>query len=338
MSFILESIKQAERDRKLGQVPSISVEHVMSQNEVIETNWIKWASVSIALIIAAFAIWAGARMSAFNGFDLISEVAETEKVYDNSPQLKPEAIEPEESNSIATNNATENHDSYQPASVSTDADQLELSYTSTQNLSNSDLKSVRVINYQEQEPQLKIVDKRTKISKQESIQAAKVTKLNTSNNAKLKSLRGKNEVEPSREKLFHLYSDLVVATEDESSPKDLSSAIQGSVNTIPSYEGSVTLASIDTAQIKVATPQLAKAVNTGVSDYGELPYAVQEKIPDLSISVHMFDEDPMQRRIRINGRMYTEGSSLQRNLALVEITRYGAIFDYQGHVFRLNVR
>ena len=52
----------------------------------------------------------------------------------------------------------------------------------------------------------------------------------------------------------------------------------------------------------------------------------------------MFHADPLQRRIRINGQMYTEGKNLQRDLALVEITRYGAVFDYQGSLFRFNVR
>ena len=72
--------------------------------------------------------------------------------------------------------------------------------------------------------------------------------------------------------------------------------------------------------------------------FGELPYEIQEQIPDFNVSVHMFHEDPSQRRIRINGGMYTEGKYLQQDLALVEITRYGAVFDYQGHLFRLNVR
>ena len=79
-------------------------------------------------------------------------------------------------------------------------------------------------------------------------------------------------------------------------------------------------------------------MSTGVPSFGELPYDIQEQIPNFNVSVHMFHADPMQRRIRINGQMYTEGKSLQQDLALVEITRYGAVFDYQGHLFRFNVR
>jgi len=84
--------------------------------------------------------------------------------------------------------------------------------------------------------------------------------------------------------------------------------------------------------------QHAQAVRSGVPSFGELPYDIQEQIPDFNVSVHMFHKEPLQRRIRINGQMYTEGKSLQKNLALVEITRFGAIFDYRGHLFRLNVR
>ena len=84
--------------------------------------------------------------------------------------------------------------------------------------------------------------------------------------------------------------------------------------------------------------QHEQAVSSGVPSFGELPYDIQENIPEFNISVHMFHADPVQRRIRINGQMYTEGKNLQQDLALVEITRYGAVFDYQGHLFRFNVR
>ena len=53
--------------------------------------------------------------------------------------------------------------------------------------------------------------------------------------------------------------------------------------------------------------------------FGELPYDVQEKIPDFNVlSTYCSMADPVQRRIRINGHMYTEGKSLQQDLALVE--------------------
>ncbi len=84
--------------------------------------------------------------------------------------------------------------------------------------------------------------------------------------------------------------------------------------------------------------QHEQAISSGVPSFGELPYDVQERVPDFNVSVHMFHADPRQRRIRINGQMYTEGKSLQRDLALVEITRYGAVFEFQGNLFRFNVR
>ncbi len=52
----------------------------------------------------------------------------------------------------------------------------------------------------------------------------------------------------------------------------------------------------------------------------------------------MFDDDPAHRRVRINGQMRTEGENLNDGLVLVEITRYGAIFDFEGNPFRINVR
>jgi len=349
MSFILESIKQAERDRKLGQVPTISVEYVTPNNEVLEADWMKWAGVSIGFIVAAVAIWATIRMLNVSEFFPISEYTETKVINDNPQQLIPETSKRDENNLVIVNKETVNNNNIQSSSDETNVNQIEFEYVPAKSLHNSQLKSVRVINYQEQESPLQIMDKRTEMPEQEeiqtdqivqaqSIQPTDVINLNISNNVEPISIPDQNENGTPREKLVSIYSDLMVTTENELVDEASSPIIQNEPNKVPSDEEPITLASLDAAQPHVTTPQLAIAVNSGVSDFRELPYDVQEKIPDLNISVHMFNEDPTQRRIRINGQMYTEGKALQPGLSLVEITRLGAIFDYQGHAFRLNVR
>ena len=350
MSFILESIKQAERDRKLGQVPSISVEYSSSNNEIIETSWMKWAIVSIGFIIVAVAIWLGMKALVGGELYLTSNYAENKSIEDKPKRLNKEITVPDEQRFVVVQKDSQNASSTHSADQDVNDSRDIFSYTPSQNLRNSQLKSVRVINQQEQEPQLVIVDKRTEVSKQEAIKPIQVAQvaniesdktpaINHNKELQLQTSQEKvKEISP-REKLASLYSDLAVVDRSEPITENGPIDKQARANITLNDHEPVTLVSMDVApQINVA-PKIRKAVNTGVSDFGELPYDIQEKIPDLGISVHMFnEEDPTQRRVRINGRMYTEGASLQRDMALVEITRYGVIFDYQGHVFRLNVR
>jgi hypothetical protein len=152
-----------------------------------------------------------------------------------------------------------------------------------------------------------------------------------------------------KQQLAAIYSDLAELSKQEPNLDKSNRVKQGFAGEILEIETASyvaadanTRSSDVTAHLEV-TPATNKqpfleAVDTGVPSFGELPYDVQEKIPELNVSVHMFHIDPLQRKIRINGHMYTEGKNLQQDLALVEITPYGAVFDYQGHLFRVNVR
>ena len=144
--------------------------------------------------------------------------------------------------------------------------------------------------------------------------------------------------EPQRENLYSVYSELAKFKENELQTQDSSTKYQFLDEELHPHERHEMVVHAEPVEEEIAPLPSAKAVNSGVSEFGELPYDVQENVPDLNISVHMFNHVSSQRRIRINGRMYTEGTNLERDLALVEITPYGAIFDYQGHLFRLNVR
>lgn len=75
-----------------------------------------------------------------------------------------------------------------------------------------------------------------------------------------------------------------------------------------------------------------------VPEFAELPYGLQQKIPEIRISVHIFNDDPQLRKVRINGRILREGEEVERNLTVDEITPHGVIFTYARTVFRLNLR
>ena len=71
-----------------------------------------------------------------------------------------------------------------------------------------------------------------------------------------------------------------------------------------------------------------------VIDYNELPQQVRSQLPAIIISAHVYSTNPSQRSIDINNNFMEEGEYLIDGLVLHEITRNGAILDYQGTLFR----
>jgi general secretion pathway protein B len=74
-----------------------------------------------------------------------------------------------------------------------------------------------------------------------------------------------------------------------------------------------------------------------VMEREELPPDVQQHIPLMEFSAHVYSSNPIQRSIVINGRFMEEGDRLTSDLLLDEITADGAIFNFQGQRFRQGV-
>lgn len=330
MSFILESIKQAERERKLGQqAPSISIEYSGAHIDDIENNKLKWVLLSLALLVTAAVVWGATYHFANKDRQYIEELTlnDTSSPVIGSPEKKLSTKIPQEHN----------------ATVKSD-----IVMVPVKNMHKSDLKSVKLISKNEEPPKTNVVE----VVEVEKAPASK--KVSREAKPAVAKVQQKSITKPSvisdKQELAAIYTDLAKAQKEES--------LVNEVNKIkPKIIEPQELVQIETASYvapqanatKTAQPELLSrpeispiapkhAVRTGVPSFGELPYDIQERIPDFNVSVHMFHTDPVLRRIRINGQMYTEGKNLQQDLALVEITRYGAVFDYQGHIFRFNVR
>jgi general secretion pathway protein B len=69
----------------------------------------------------------------------------------------------------------------------------------------------------------------------------------------------------------------------------------------------------------------------------ELPIEIEQQIPGMAFSAHVYSSNPRQRSIVINGRFMEEGEAVSSDLILSEITPDGAIFDFLGYRFRQNV-
>jgi len=72
-------------------------------------------------------------------------------------------------------------------------------------------------------------------------------------------------------------------------------------------------------------------------DLYDLPLNVRQHIPALEFSAHVYSTNPLQRSLVINGQFMEEGSQVNNELVLTEITSDGAVFDFQGYRFSTSV-
>lgn len=74
-----------------------------------------------------------------------------------------------------------------------------------------------------------------------------------------------------------------------------------------------------------------------VIDFYDLPDSIQQQLPSIVVSAHVYSSNPLQRSIVINNNFMEEGEHVIDNLVLHEITANGAIFDYEDTRFHYNV-
>ena len=66
--------------------------------------------------------------------------------------------------------------------------------------------------------------------------------------------------------------------------------------------------------------------------YWELPQNVRDGMPELRITVMVYDDDPVERFMLVNGQRLREKDSLE-GVELEEIRRDGAVFRYRNYRF-----
>jgi general secretion pathway protein B len=58
-------------------------------------------------------------------------------------------------------------------------------------------------------------------------------------------------------------------------------------------------------------------------------------LPELSVDLHIFAEEPAKRAVFINGRRYVQGARIAEGPVVEEITREGAVLSHRGRRFLL---
>lgn len=86
------------------------------------------------------------------------------------------------------------------------------------------------------------------------------------------------------------------------------------------------------AQPKV---QPVPVFDPGVPNLRELPASLRTRLPDMTLSVHIYSASPAGRMASINGQMLREGQQFGP-LQLQSITPRGVILSFEGQEFHLN--
>jgi general secretion pathway protein B len=67
----------------------------------------------------------------------------------------------------------------------------------------------------------------------------------------------------------------------------------------------------------------------------EMPAQATAGLPQLSVDLHIYTDDPAKRAVFINGRRYQQGAVLAEGPTVEEITRDGVVLSYRGQRFQL---
>ena len=83
-------------------------------------------------------------------------------------------------------------------------------------------------------------------------------------------------------------------------------------------------------------PLSRPGVTYGQAPPDDAPSAVAATgLPELTIDLHIYTDDPAKRAVFINGRRYTQGAHIAEGPIVEEITSDGAVLSYRGRRFLL---
>lgn len=71
--------------------------------------------------------------------------------------------------------------------------------------------------------------------------------------------------------------------------------------------------------------------------YSDLPAAIKQELPPLTIQMHAYSEVPDDRLVSVNSHLVHEGGEIQAGLVVERITSGGMILKYKGYKFQLNM-
>ncbi len=86
------------------------------------------------------------------------------------------------------------------------------------------------------------------------------------------------------------------------------------------------------------TKRTRLTITPRVPSLRELPRAFRESLPEVRITIHVYDPDPRARMVRINRRKLREGQRTKNGIQIDEITPTGLIVTYKNTQFRMPIQ
>ncbi|MEZ5459679.1 MAG: general secretion pathway protein GspB [Steroidobacteraceae bacterium] len=89
-----------------------------------------------------------------------------------------------------------------------------------------------------------------------------------------------------------------------------------------------------------ATPLGANPAAPGVGNYAtrEALVARGQSVPEVALSLHVYDADPAKRFVFVNGQRGTDGDSLASGLRIEQIVPQGAVLSWNGNRFLVPIQ
>lgn len=119
--------------------------------------------------------------------------------------------------------------------------------------------------------------------------------------------------------------------ESRGQPKKVDVGVERS---LPAGTGTVS----DVKESGVVTAVLPSPAPNRIYAVHQLPPSVSKGLPNLTMSLHYFTDDPSSRIISINGKTLKEGEEVVPGLRLEKITAAGAILEYRGYRFSIGIQ
>ena len=333
MSIILDALKKLEQKRQKGPVPDLMTVHTPEPQEP------KKRPLWPYLVLAALILNAGVLAAVFRPWESDEQAVIVESISDQ--QSGPLAVEPEQED-IATGEAVANAPVTKEENVITTPKTDDRKPVTHSDMASEETKTDTATNRSDDLPQAKVENKPESI-KEDNVPGEDGVKDEQSVSDEAAASDFNISIE-ELEALRKMKEDNVPGKDgvkDEQSVSDEATA--------PDFN--ISIAELEALRKKIKAerslqgrdaPTVSEPVEGAdavsgetVIELSQLPSEIKKELPDISISGHIFSDNPASRMANINGSIVREGENVARGLMVDEITLSGVIFSYQGIRFRV---
>lgn len=142
---------------------------------------------------------------------------------------------------------------------------------------------------------------------------------------------------PESEPIVPKPAEKLIKTFREDQPVQSKSDVRGSLKFPPSVTQQSNVVSKIPSELKPDS-NIVSTLENKVYNLKDLPLSIRKGLPDFTISVAVYSDDPSSRMVKINSQLMREGQYLADGLKLEEITTDGVIFSYKNYRFRLGLK